>query len=449
MLVLFKSMQNIERLLGFRIEVDDTLPAQRLESLKERALLIATRLQLDPEQHCVYIHSFSIKPNDHTFLRGTKLADRVESVAIGFWVNPKQERNLKIRVINHLFRDVLEPRHQFANYRGVQYTLSGVELEALGTFSNEIITFVHRSLPVRHRKLKIAVLARPSGSVQLQKSGGVVTRMDLRYERYTPIELPRLAHRFGANSKAPTFVWRGPTRAEELHSFLQPEQEYLDVGELARMVKVSRGVCRVEIPEGNPRGTGVLIAPRLVLTNFHVLQEDGRKKSDLLDAAQSVVLRFGVLTDENGVELSGKILRLDPERPVVEASPTRELDFVLLMVDGPVPSEFSPSQYTTSVPNSRDTLNILQYPILQPANNPLKLALKPNAVTGVYREIGRVQYVTHATHGASGAPCFNKNWEVIAIHRSEQSVKFGTRREGVLFSAIFERIRSHLEAASA
>jgi V8-like Glu-specific endopeptidase len=442
-------MQNIERLLGFRIQVDDTLPPQRLISLKERAQLIASQLQLDPEEHFVYIHSLSIIPNHHTFLSGTKLAERVESVAIGFWVNPKQERNRKIRVVNHLFRDVLEPNHQYANYRGVQYTLSGSELEALGTFTNEIITFVHRSLPARHRKLKIAVLARPASEVQLRDSNRVVTRMDLRYERYTPIELPRRVYRYSGASTAARFVWMGPTRAEELHSFLQTEQIYLDVGELGRMMKRSTAVCRIEIPERSPRGTGVLIGPNLVLTNFHVFQNEGMERRALLDSAQDAVLRFGALTDESGVELPGKIMRLDPECPIVEYSPTKELDFILLRLNEPISSDFTAVPYSTAVPSPRDTLNILQYPILEPTNNALKLTLKPNAITGVYPAVGRVQYITLATHGASGAPCFNKNWEVIAIHRAEQSVSFGTRREGILFSAIHSRIKSHLEVNNA
>jgi hypothetical protein len=111
-------MQNIEKYLGLRIRVDDNLPTLRLRSLWRKALLIASRLQLEPESHHVYIRSLSIEANPHTFLMGKKLHERVDSVVIGFWVNPKQAQNRKIRVIGHPFGDVLEPHHEYASYRG-------------------------------------------------------------------------------------------------------------------------------------------------------------------------------------------------------------------------------------------------------------------------------------------------------------------------------------------
>ena len=425
------------------------MPANRLSTLREKALLVAERLQLDPDEHHVYFHSLSIVPNAHTFLSGTTLAERVDSVAIGFWVNPKQEKNQKIRLMNHLFRDVLEPDHQFANYLGVQYTLTGRELESIGTFSNEIVTFIHRSLPVRHRKLKVALWARPAHELNLHSSDGVSTRMDLRYERFTPIELPRRTRFIAPPTASPRFIWRGTSRAEELHSFLQPEREYLDVGELTRMIERSRSVCRVEMPRGIVYGTGVLIAPNLVLTNYHVLERGKIDQTNIFDSAHDVVLRFGVLADGNGNELPGETMQLHPESPIAASSRTKELDFVLLRLARPVSDLFTPTPFALAEMKPHDTLHILQHPVLQEANNPMKLTMRPNAVTGVYPDRGRVQYVTYATRGASGAPCFNREWNMVAIHRAEQAVGFGTRREGVLFSSIYKQIATHLERDNA
>jgi len=441
------NMQNIERLLGFRIEVDDVLPAQRLESLKTRARQIASRLQLDPEDHSVYVHSLSIIPTPHTFLKRTRLSERVDSVAIGFWVNPKQEISHKIRILNTLFRDVLDPKHQYANYHGVQYTVSGLELEN-GTFTNEIITFVHKSLPAKHRKLKIAILARPTKLTPLRDSGRVVTKVDLKFNRYTPIALPKVGRKPLDPYPSPSFLWRGPTGVEALHSFLSAEQDWVDVGDATRMIEESGSVCRVEIPEGHTYGTGVLINESMVLTNYHVLEKGLVGKVKITDSANELLLRFGAITNRDGSEASGRKIRLNAQNPIAEASPTGELDFVLLRLADPV-TWHPPVKFGTDPLHLRDALHILSFPLLAEKNHPLKAALRPNAVTGVYAKLGRVQYITRATHGSSGAPCFNKNWEMVAIHRAERSVPFGTRREGILFSSIFKRIQHHLEGQHA
>ncbi|MFN5892906.1 MAG: effector-associated domain EAD1-containing protein, partial [Dolichospermum sp.] len=70
----------------------------------------------------------------------------------------------------------------------------------------------------------------------------------------------------------PDINWRGESDEIQLQSWLKPEPDYWDVGFLKRAIEQSTSVCRIEIPFGNIMGTGVLITPNKILTNYHVLK---------------------------------------------------------------------------------------------------------------------------------------------------------------------------------
>jgi endonuclease G len=67
-----------------------------------------------------------------------------------------------------------------------------------------------------------------------------------------------------------------------------------------------------------------------------------------------------------------------------------------------------------------------------------------NGITGIYQSEGLIQYVTRTQGGSSGSPCFNEDWKVVALHHAERAKSFGTIREGILFSAIYDRIKEYL-----
>ena len=76
----------------------------------------------------------------------------------------------------------------------------------------------------------------------------------------------------------------------------------------------------------------------------------------------------------------------------------------------------------------------------------MKLSVSANGVTGILTEQGCVQYVTTARAGSSGAPCFNDEWKLIALHHAERALLFGAVREGILMGAIYEKIKGSLAA---
>jgi len=132
----------------------------------------------------------------------------------------------------------------------------------------------------------------------------------------------------------PDINWQGETDEFQLQSWLKPEPDYWDVGFLKQAIEQSASVCRLEIPSRNISGTGVLITPNKLLTNYHVLQTS---EEDNIDRhALNAVLKFGCLTLDNGLESQGKSFQLDRLKPILGFSKTDNLDYILLQIESKI-----------------------------------------------------------------------------------------------------------------
>jgi len=239
-----------------------------------------------------------------------------------------------------------------------------------------------------------------------------------------------------SRTTGPTIRWRGTTDEEELQSFLKEPPDLIDIAFLSQAILRSRSVCKIEIPSIGRTGTGFLITNNLVLTNYHVLKDS--IDEDLEANAQNLVLHFGYYTGEGSTQL----FALDAHDPVVAQSSVDQLDFALLRVNQAILTahDLGPAVPSRALPSKGSGLHILQHP----QGGTMKLGLSSNGVTGVYEDRGLIQYVTRASNGSSGAPCFNDKWEVVAIHHAERSQAFGSIREGILFQFVYSQIHSYL-----
>lgn len=246
------------------------------------------------------------------------------------------------------------------------------------------------------------------------------------------------------SSIGPEIAWKGSTEEIELQSFFRHQPDWYDVGFLKRAIAQSASVCRIEIPSRNTQGTGVLIAPQLVLTNYHVFQSFQSDEGDRLEVnPEDVWLYFGCVTDEDGTEIKGEALQLDQQNPIVRSSSTDRLDYVLLRVDSKIRRHDNIQPAKLGVQNSlspRMGINLLHHP----AGDSMKLSISLDGITDVDRHTGRVQYVNRAVGGSSGSPGFDENWQLVALHHAERSKSFGSIREGILFSSIYPEIQSFL-----
>jgi V8-like Glu-specific endopeptidase len=229
-----------------------------------------------------------------------------------------------------------------------------------------------------------------------------------------------------------------------------------------------RCVCRVEVnhPNGNTStGTGFLISPNQVMTNYHVVQ----KVLDEPDYLKKVVCRFDFETQTDSTELSsGTVFEVDAQQPIElyseycdydvkgEANLQLEcaadkLDFAIInlaQAAGNLPFGVHSETSNTGVARGwiplktmandvvaeNNTLIILQHP----AKSALKMAIGLNKLIGVSPQKRRVRYEINTLNGSSGSPVFNTNFEVVALHNMGDPSYIPTFNQGVVMNRIIE-----------
>jgi hypothetical protein len=204
-----------------------------------------------------------------------------------------------------------------------------------------------------------------------------------------------------------------------------------------KMTLVENRVCRVEI-DGNAAGTGFLVGPDAVLTNYHVL----KSVLDGATAAAKVACRFDykVLADGSrvpGVEvpLHAADWKLDfspysaaeqtrtPDNPPPTAD---ELDYALVRLArrfgdepaAPKGGAEAPRRGWVAVPTAAAAF-VPKMPLMiaqHPDGKPLKLAVDTESVIGVNAGQTRVRYATNTEAGSSGSPVFDLDWNLVALH---------------------------------
>ena len=211
------------------------------------------------------------------------------------------------------------------------------------------------------------------------------------------------AESHGARSSA------AETLASLAHERIIGSNDMRDINYLELAIAVARAVCRIRV--GSGAGSGVLVGPRLLMTNNHVL----RSAADALVAEA----QFDYQENVSGDLLPVQAFRLDPQAFFVT---DRTLDFTIVAVTEASAKGRALSHYpwmklipTLGKAEKGDPLNIIQHP----RGGLKQIALRNNEVTNI--PTGKpdfLYYTTDTEPGSSGSPCFNDQWELIALHHS-------------------------------
>ncbi len=242
----------------------------------------------------------------------------------------------------------------------------------------------------------------------------------------------------------------------DLEKIINQSNSFLDVNTWrTQLGKIEGQVCRIELYKSNriiSYGTGFLLNSDVVMTNYHVMEAviKGQVKPE------NVILRFDYKVLSDGLTTDkGTEYKLHKKEWLIDSSPmasgglpkSDELDYALLRTkDKPGEHSIGKTQLTAgadlrgwiSLINSEyvfetnSTLCIMQHP----KGEPLKLAIETNAIINTNSNGTRVKYKTNTEPGSSGSPCFNMNWELIALHHSGYGINPPTHNEGTPFSAI-------------
>jgi V8-like Glu-specific endopeptidase len=191
-------------------------------------------------------------------------------------------------------------------------------------------------------------------------------------------------------------------------------------------------VGRIESPQGTARGTGVLVERQLLLTCKHVVER-------ILDCGlDHAWVRFGYKTGNNGVE-SGDVIELDLKTVVINNTLNDyALDYALVRIFGE--PEYPIALLSNGWLNRMQNVRIVHHP----RGEPLQIS-----------DIGQIikvdkKYIQHnikTDYGSSGAPIFDLNWHVVAIHRGNLGLSRSYApgvTEGIPIYSIWNDIKSHL-----
>lgn len=185
-------------------------------------------------------------------------------------------------------------------------------------------------------------------------------------------------------------------------------------------------VCRIESPKGQGIGTGVLIGKSLLLTCDHIFSKSQAKEA---------WVRFNYTSES--YSLDSDVFELDLDTAIRY----NQLDYALVRVKG------EPKQRTANLVNA-----------ILDSNQEIRLIHHPQGQYVLISGLGQIvqvgdDYIDHnvsTDEGSSGAPIFNLDWQLVAIHRGNlgigragRSLEPGTT-SGVPLRAFWKNIPTQL-----
>jgi Trypsin-like peptidase domain/Effector-associated domain 1 len=269
-----------------------------------------------------------------------------------------------------------------------------------------------------------------------------------------------------------TPVAGAPARATApaFEATVKPRLKSVDLGVWReRLARIEGQVCRIEF-NNNAQGTGFLVGPDVLLTNYHVLERPLKGQLPV----EQVACRFDykVLSDDSRSE--GVVVRLHKEgwridesrysQAEADAQPDRELpkpdelDFAAVRLARPIGNEPIDKNGAGGAPKR----GWIAFPPVQPAldpgaplfiaehpdGSPMKLALDTDSVLGVNGNGTRVRYATNTEHGSSGSPCFDMDFALAALHHMGDPLwKTAKYNQGIPIALIGARLAGKLEPA--
>jgi endonuclease G, mitochondrial len=194
---------------------------------------------------------------------------------------------------------------------------------------------------------------------------------------------------------------------------------------MALALRTAASVARLRVPrivDGQPDGqfcygTGWVIAPGLLITNYHVINARSymsapASPTDFAAQGASTQVWFNYRIENDGERVE------QTASEVMCSSPPDKLDYAILRLGT------SPSGLRNALSLVRqqpilakgDRLNIVQHP----KGGPLQFAIRGNYYVGAGKAPYHLRYLTDTEPGSSGSPILDDGWNVVGLHRSSE-----------------------------
>jgi len=191
-------------------------------------------------------------------------------------------------------------------------------------------------------------------------------------------------------------------------------------------------------------GTGILVGPDVVVTNYHVVQQHIESQAN----RPEIVCRFDYASDVSGVA-DGLPIGLNAtgdwtiaNSPYDQAADTRGmgipkdgcLDFAILKLSTPFDVDRKPLALSPNAQTVDPNLPILI--VQHPKGAPMSLAI--GASLGLNENGSRLRYDTDTLPGSSGSAVFNQHLELVALHHAgdPSAVTRATYNQGIPIAKI-------------
>ena len=178
--------------------------------------------------------------------------------------------------------------------------------------------------------------------------------------------------------------------------------------------------CRLTVARIEPQplsqsgegfGTGFLVGPDLLLTNYHVVDSG-------VFVPDKVVVRFDCEYGSDMKETAGRTCKLAVDWKVASSVRVKDggFDFALLRLDDKTADDTTPVGKRSWLRLKAHAFRMGQplFILQHPAAKPIQLAI--GTVTSVSPSPVQVGYDVSTLSGSSGSPCLNAALELVAIH---------------------------------
>lgn len=206
------------------------------------------------------------------------------------------------------------------------------------------------------------------------------------------------------------------------------DRDFLPVSFLIDGAERSLSVCKINVslPHESGSGTGFLITPTLILTNWHVLKTP--------EWALNSMAEFRYEEGQNPIVVS-----FDPDRFFITNS---SLDYTIVACSGYGIEEIPtiPLLRNPAVITRNERVNIIQHP----RGRKKEVSLHDNKVDRIMSSV--IHYTTDTEPGSSGSPVFNNQWDLVALHHAGEELGGGKAiNEGVRIAAIVNDLLRRLQ----
>ena len=239
----------------------------------------------------------------------------------------------------------------------------------------------------------------------------------------------------------------GAQTLEKIVRERSPFQNFADFEQ--RLRRLGRQMCSIQIPNRQALGTGWLVGPDVVLTNYHVMESVHLKQI----SADDIQCRFDFLNDGTP---GGLVCGLAQDW-LIDHSPyslkdlvgssgdpaSDELDYALVKVARGIGKEVIAvgEERGWIRVNARPPAVLAQDIVLiaqHPKGRPLELAM--GVVFSYNGNATRVRYDVNTDEGSSGSPCFTTALEPFALHNAGGPSKKFQYNQGIPLRRVIEHM---------